>query len=178
MTSSGTGSGFSFRMARWVSMASRSVMRSAPATGCTSGCPMPRTMRRGDCWGRTTANGTPGRVLCGDCGFGGSETGYQSRSPDHVLDPLAPMGRRGGTRVMKRTTLVGAIAAVMAVVVAGAASAATSVTITRPRDGARVSLKKTPSLRVAGAVAVASAAAGGTKVYLRPDGGGSNNDNP
>src|SRR5438270_3788121 len=57
-----------------------------------------------------------------------------------------------------------------------------SISITSPRPGSTFSLKKTPSLQVAGTVAFAPATQGSTKLYLRRDACGSQDasapDNP
>jgi hypothetical protein len=58
------------------------------------------------------------------------------------------------------------------------AAATSSVTITSPRAGQSVSLKKNPYLAVAGTVAFAAATPGSTTFYLRRDGCGTSNDNP
>jgi hypothetical protein len=58
------------------------------------------------------------------------------------------------------------------------AAATSSVTITSPRAGQSVSLKKNPYLAVAGTAAFAAAAPGSTTFYLRRDGCGTSNDNP
>jgi hypothetical protein len=76
-----------------------------------------------------------------------------------------------------RALVVAAVAA--AVVAVGVAGAATpTVTITSPKAGQNVSLKRTPNLAVAGKVGFAPATAGTTKLYLRRDGCGTSNDNP
>ena len=59
-----------------------------------------------------------------------------------------------------------------------AAGATSSVTITSPRAGQSVSLKKNPYLAVAGGVSFAATAPGTTTFYLRRDGCGTSNDNP
>ena len=59
-----------------------------------------------------------------------------------------------------------------------AAGATSSVTITSPRAGQSVSLKKNPYLAVAGGVSFAAATPGATTFYLRRDGCGTSNDNP
>jgi hypothetical protein len=61
---------------------------------------------------------------------------------------------------------------------AAAAGAATSVTITSPRNGQSVSLKRSPYTAVAGDVAFSPTAATTTRFYLRRDGCGTSNDNP
>jgi len=77
-----------------------------------------------------------------------------------------------------RALVVAAVvtAAALAVGVAGASTP--TVTITTPKAGQSVSLKKTPYLAVAGQAAFAPATAGTTKLYLRRDGCGTSNDNP
>src|SRR2546427_8686261 len=77
-----------------------------------------------------------------------------------------------------RALVVAAVvtAAALAVGVAGASTP--TVTITTPKAGQSVSLKKTPYLAVAGQAAFAPASAGTTKLYLRRDGCGTSNDNP
>jgi hypothetical protein len=61
---------------------------------------------------------------------------------------------------------------------AAAAGAATSVTITSPRNGQSVSLKRSPYTAVAGDVAFSPTAATTTRFYLRRDRCGTSNDNP
>jgi hypothetical protein len=63
-------------------------------------------------------------------------------------------------------------------VLAGIASASTSVTITSPASGAKVSLKHTPYLAIAGGATFADASAGTARFFLRRDGCGTSNDNP
>src|SRR5256885_5931758 len=77
-----------------------------------------------------------------------------------------------------RALVVAAVltAAALAVGVAGASTP--TVTITTPKAGQSVSLKKTPYLAVAGKASFAPATAGATKLYLRRDGCGTSNDNP
>ena len=53
-----------------------------------------------------------------------------------------------------------------------------SVTITTPKAGQSISLRKTPYLAIAGTATFAPATAGVTKFYLRRDGCGTSNDNP
>jgi hypothetical protein len=71
----------------------------------------------------------------------------------------------------------------LAVVAAGvlsvslASAGTTSVTITSPKSGSSVSLKKTPYLAIAGSAAFAPSTAGTTTFYLRRDGCGTSNDN-
>src|SRR5438105_5989097 len=59
-----------------------------------------------------------------------------------------------------------------------AAGATSSVTITSPRAGQSISLKKNPYLAIAGGVSFAPTTAGDTTFYLRRDGCGTSNDNP
>ena len=71
------------------------------------------------------------------------------------------------------------LAAASALLLTGIAAGATSsVTITSPRAGQSVSLKKNPYLAVAGGVSFAATAPGTTTFYLRRDGCGTSNDNP
>ena len=58
------------------------------------------------------------------------------------------------------------------------AAATSSVTITSPRAGQSVSLKKNPYLAVAGTASFAAATSGSSTFYLRRDGCGTSNDNP
>jgi hypothetical protein len=61
----------------------------------------------------------------------------------------------------------------------GLASAGTSsVTITSPKAGSSISLKKNQYVAIAGNATFASSAAGSTTFYLRRDGCGTSNDNP
>src|SRR5256714_4057186 len=90
------------------------------------------------------------------------------------------------SRSSRRFTLKTGICRVAVVVVAAsallltgiAAGATSSVTITSPRAGQSVSLKKNPYLAVAGSVSFAATAPGTTAFYLRRDGCGTSNDNP
>src|SRR5438105_9532359 len=84
---------------------------------------------------------------------------------------------RGGNRLTKKALII-TIAAAMAAAMAGVADGATSVSITSPRNGANIFLRRTPSLSVAGTAAFAPATASSTKFYLRRDGCGTSNDNP
>src|SRR5437868_3530945 len=82
---------------------------------------------------------------------------------------------------MRRRRLVVALALILAALGLAAVAAwgsETSVTITSPKAGQSISLKKNPYLAVAGGVSFAAADPGGTTFYLRRDGCGSNNDNP
>jgi hypothetical protein len=70
------------------------------------------------------------------------------------------------------------LAAATAVLAGVAAAATTSVTITNPAAGQKISSKRTPYLAVAGSVSFAPATPGSTTFYLRRDGCGTSNDNP
>ena len=70
------------------------------------------------------------------------------------------------------------LATVSALLTGIAAGATSSVTITSPRAGQSISLKKNPYLAVAGGVSFAAATPGTTAFYLRRDGCGTSNDNP
>jgi hypothetical protein len=75
----------------------------------------------------------------------------------------------------------GAVAVAAALLLAGVAVAATtslSVTITSPKSGSSVSLKRTPYLAIAGNAVFAPTTAETTSFYLRRDGCGTANDNP
>jgi len=69
-------------------------------------------------------------------------------------------------------------AAAVALVTGVASASTTSVTITSPKAGSSISLRKNPYLAVAGNVGFAPATAGTTRFYLRRDGCGTSNDNP
>jgi hypothetical protein len=72
-----------------------------------------------------------------------------------------------------------AFAIAAALVLAGIAVAATApVTITSPKSGSSVSLRKNPYLAIAGTATFAPATAQTTTFYLRRDGCGTSNDNP
>jgi hypothetical protein len=71
-----------------------------------------------------------------------------------------------------------AVASVVALTTGVSAASTSSVTITSPRAGQSISLKKNPYLAVAGGVSFAPATAGNTTFYLRRDGCGTSNDNP
>ncbi len=71
-----------------------------------------------------------------------------------------------------------ALLVVVAVTSATAGAATTSVTITTPKAGQSISLKKNPYLAVAGTASFAPATPGSTRFYLRRDGCGTSNDNP
>jgi len=80
-----------------------------------------------------------------------------------------------------RTTLrvLSAVAAAVALTaVAASAATTTSVTITTPKSGQNVSLRKNSYLAVAGSATFAPTTAGTTRFYLRRDGCGTSNDNP
>jgi len=71
------------------------------------------------------------------------------------------------------------VVAASALLLTGVAAGATSsVTITTPRAGQSISLKKNPYLAVAGGVSFAATTPGSTAFYLRRDGCGTSNDNP
>jgi hypothetical protein len=57
-------------------------------------------------------------------------------------------------------------------------AATSSVTITSPADGSKVSLRHNAYLAIAGGVSFADTSAGTTTFYLRRDGCGTSNDNP
>jgi hypothetical protein len=71
-----------------------------------------------------------------------------------------------------------ALAVAATAVVAGIASASTSVSITSPASGSKVSLHRTPYLAIAGGATFADTSAGTTRFFLRRDGCGTTNDNP
>jgi hypothetical protein len=78
---------------------------------------------------------------------------------------------------------IGRVAVVLAtasalLLTAVASGATSSVTITSPRAGQSISLKKNPFLAVAGGVSFAATTPGATTFYLRRDGCGTSNDNP
>jgi hypothetical protein len=80
---------------------------------------------------------------------------------------------------MSRTLRALFVAATAVALIAVAAGAATSsVTITTPKPGQSISLRKNPYLAVAGGATFAPATAGTTRFYLRRDGCGTSNDNP
>lgn len=62
--------------------------------------------------------------------------------------------------------------------VASAGTGTTSVTITSPKAGQNISLKRNPYVAVAGGVSFAAANPASTRFYLRRDGCGTSNDNP
>ena len=78
----------------------------------------------------------------------------------------------------RRLLVTFALLAAAAGLAVGASGSTTSVTITSPRSGQSISLKKNPYLSVAGTVSFAPATAGDTRFYLRRDGCGTSNDNP
>jgi hypothetical protein len=71
-----------------------------------------------------------------------------------------------------------ALAVAATAVVAGIASASTSVSITSPASGSKVSLHRTPYLAIAGGATFADTSAGTTRFFLRRDGCGTTDDNP
>lgn len=80
---------------------------------------------------------------------------------------------------MRRKMVLLAFAALAAALTAAAAlSATTSVTITAPKAGQKVSLHQNPYLAVAGKASFAGTSAGTTEFFLRRDGCGTSNDNP
>ena len=70
------------------------------------------------------------------------------------------------------------VVAALALTTGVSAAATSSVTITSPRAGQSVSLKKNPYLAVAGTASFAAATSGSSTFYLRRDGCGTSNDNP
>jgi hypothetical protein len=68
--------------------------------------------------------------------------------------------------------------AAAAIAAGGALSATTSVTITTPKSGQKVSLHQNPYLAVAGTASFADTSAGTSQFFLRRDGCGTSNDNP
>ncbi|MGZ4419555.1 MAG: hypothetical protein ACXVRV_15475 [Gaiellaceae bacterium] len=78
----------------------------------------------------------------------------------------------------KHVLLAAAITLGLAVTAVGASASTTSVTITSPRSGQIISLKKNPYLPVAGTASFAPTTRGATTFYLRRDGCGTSNDNP
>jgi hypothetical protein len=81
-------------------------------------------------------------------------------------------------RIAKGTALLAAAVAAATALAGGAGASTTSVTITTPKAGQTVSLRKTPYLAVAGGVTFAASTTGTTRFYLRRDGCGTSNDNP
>lgn len=81
-------------------------------------------------------------------------------------------------RLTKGRALLAAAVIAATALAGGAGASTTSVTITTPKAGQSVSLRKNPYLAVAGTVAFAPATAGSTRFYLRRDGCGTSNDNP
>ena len=69
------------------------------------------------------------------------------------------------------------VVAALALTTGVSAASTSSVTITSPKAGQSVSLRKNPYLAVAGAVSFAAATPGSTRFYLRRDGCGTSNDN-
>jgi hypothetical protein len=79
----------------------------------------------------------------------------------------------------RRTVLLGLAALAAAAIAAGTAlSATTSVTISTPKSGQKVSLHQNPYLAIAGKATYAATTAGTTRFYLRRDGCGTASDNP
>jgi hypothetical protein len=82
-------------------------------------------------------------------------------------------------RPMLRRPFGLALAVATTALLAGVALAATSsITITSPANGSKISLKRTPYLAIAGGVSFAASTPGTTTFYLRRDGCGTSNDNP
>ncbi len=81
-------------------------------------------------------------------------------------------------RFTKGWALLAAAVIAATVLAGGAGAAGTSVTISTPKSGQSVSLRKNPYLAVAGAVTFAPSDAGSTRLFLRRDGCGTSNDNP
>lgn len=69
-------------------------------------------------------------------------------------------------------------AGAFAVAAGVAVASSTSVTITSPSGGSKVSLKHTPYLAIAGTASFADTSSGTTRFFLRRDGCGTTNDNP
>jgi len=80
--------------------------------------------------------------------------------------------------VRKRVVCAPLAVLAMALLAGMAVASTPSVTITSPKVGQSVSLRKTPVLGIAGTAAFATPAATNTKYYLRRDGCGTSNDNP
>jgi hypothetical protein len=77
-----------------------------------------------------------------------------------------------------RALIVAAVVAAAALAVGVAGASTPTVTITSPKAGQNISLKRTPNLAAAGKVGFAPTTAGTTKLYLRRDACGTSNDNP
>ena len=77
-----------------------------------------------------------------------------------------------------RLRVLFAVATAVALTAVAAGAATTSVTITTPKQGQSISLKKNPYVAVAGQASFAATTAGTTRFYLRRDGCGTSNDNP
>jgi len=77
-----------------------------------------------------------------------------------------------------KALVLGIAGLILAVAVGVAAASGPSVTITSPKTGSTVSLKRTPNLTVAGGAKFASVTPTSTKLYLRRDGCGTATDNP
>ena len=71
-----------------------------------------------------------------------------------------------------------AVATAVALTAVAAGAATTSVTITTPKPGQSISLRKNPYLVAAGSAIFAPTTAGTRRFYLRRDGCGTGNDNP
>src|SRR5439155_7952307 len=91
-----------------------------------------------------------------------------------------PSARRRTLMVISklRVLIVTVVAAAGALTTGGATASTTSVTITTPKAGQSISLRKNPYLAVAGGATFAPTTAGTTRLYLRRDGCGTSNDNP
>jgi hypothetical protein len=83
-----------------------------------------------------------------------------------------------GKNMARKHVLFAALVAGLTLTAVGASATTNSVTITSPRSGQTISLKKNPYLAVAGDATFASTTAGTTRLYLRRDGCGTSNDNP
>src|SRR5438093_2406488 len=95
--------------------------------------------------------------------------------PPFFEEPFEP----GGATLKTGVCRLAAVLVTASVLLTGVAAGATSsVTITTPRPGQSISLKKNPYLAVAGAVQFAPTTPGSTTFYLRRDGCGTSNDNP
>jgi hypothetical protein len=77
-----------------------------------------------------------------------------------------------------RALVVATVVAAVALAASGAGASTSSVTITTPKSGQSISLKKNPYTAVAGKVTFAPTTAGTTEFYLRRDGCGTSTDNP
>ena len=70
------------------------------------------------------------------------------------------------------------VPAALALIAGVATASSTSVTITSPREGQSVSLRRVPNLPVYGSVTFAAATPNTTRFFMRRDGCGTSNDNP